>query len=469
MNNVDVLVIGGGISGLATARLLANTGLSVEVWERNKRPGGKICTHHYNGYTLEQAASMVLNFHPEINRFLEECNLVECKTPVSPVSSRYLVHDGRLIKIPMELRKLIASPIWSLRGKMRLLMEPFIPPGGNENETVAQFIRRRFGNEMLIKAMEPYIAGPLASNPELANAYSTLPRMTTLERRYGSVTMGVLVNKLLRRRTAAVTESFSFHGGMSTLVETLANNPGLRFRKDCTAITLISEKGGWLVQGHSMAGEKAVRTRQVVLSVPAYVAASLIGELNTELQELLCGIEYVPISVVHTGFRQEAVSHPLDGNGFLIPGNYGLVSTGCLWMSRLFPGRAPNREVLFSNYLGGSRMPVAAKWGKEQSVAAVMAGLKPLLGIREEPVMVRIDRHEEGLPLYHGTYQKRIRAIDKQLQNLPGLYLVANYIGGVSVRDRIASAFETSNRILSIHGVGSQGKLNRIVHVNATA
>jgi oxygen-dependent protoporphyrinogen oxidase len=468
MNNVDVLVIGGGISGLAIARLLANTGLSVEVWERKHRPGGKICTHQYNGYTLEKSASMLLNFRPEINRFLEQCDLTECKTPLSPVSSRYLIHNNRLIKIPMELRKLIASPIWSLRGKMRLLVEPLIPPGGNEDETVAQFIRRRFGNEMLVKAMEPYIAGPLASSPDLANAYSTLPRLTTLERRYGSITMGVLVNRLLRRRTASVTESFSFKGGMSTLVESLANNAGFQFRKDCTATSLIRNKEGWLIQGHSATGEKSVRTRQVVLSVPAYVAASLIGDLNSNLQELLSGVEYAPVSVVHTGFRREAVPHPLDGNGFLIPGRCGLVSTGCLWMSRLFPGRAPEEEVLFSNYLGGTRMPVAATWNEEQSVAAVMEGLKPLLGIREEPVMIRIDRHKKGLPLYHGAYQKRTRAIDEQLQSLPGLHLAANYLGGVSVRDRIVCAFDMSNRILSIHGKGSHEKLNEIVFANAT-
>ncbi len=468
MNNVDVLVIGGGISGLAIARLLANTGLSVEVWERKHRPGGKICTHQYNGYTLEKSASMLLNFRPEINRFLEQCDLTECKTPLSPVSSRYLIHNNRLIKIPMELRKLIASPIWSLRGKMRLLVEPLIPPGGNEDETVAQFIRRRFGNEMLVKAMEPYIAGPLASSPDLANAYSTLPRLTTLERHYGSITMGVLVNRLLRRRTASVTESFSFKGGMSTLVESLANNAGFQFRKDCTATSLIRNKEGWLIQGHSATGEKSVRTRQVVLSVPAYVAASLIGDLNSNLQELLSGVEYAPVSVVHTGFRREAVPHPLDGNGFLIPGRCGLVSTGCLWMSRLFPGRAPEEEVLFSNYLGGTRMPVAATWNEEQSVAAVMEGLKPLLGIREEPVMIRIDRHKKGLPLYHGAYQKRTRAIDEQLQSLPGLQLAANYLGGVSVRDRIVCAFDMSNRIFSIHGKGSHEKLNEIVFANAT-
>jgi protoporphyrinogen/coproporphyrinogen III oxidase len=138
-------------------------------------------------------------------------------------------------------------------------------------------------------------------------------------------------------------------------------------------------------------------------------------------------------------------------------------------MSRLFPGRAPEGEVLFSNYLGGTRMPVAAMWNEEQSVAAVMEGLKPLLGIREEPVMVCIDRHKKGLPLYHGAYQKRVRAIDEQLQSLPGLHLAANYLGGVSVRDRIVCAFETSNRILSIHSKRSHEKLSKIVLANATA
>ena len=251
MNDVDVLVIGAGISGLAIAHLLAQTGVSVQVWEQGKRPGGKIRTEKHNGYLLEQAASMVLNFRPEVNRFLSESGLQQSKALLSPGTNRYLLHKGQLLKLPMKLGQMITSPMWSLQGKLRLLLEPFIPSSYDENETVSEFIRRRLGNEFLERAMEPYIAGTLASDAEHANAIATLPRLTALEKRYGNLTLGVFVHRVLGKRTATVQESFSFHGGMATLIETLARNPGIRFRNGLSVTELNPCGQGWLVHGRS--------------------------------------------------------------------------------------------------------------------------------------------------------------------------------------------------------------------------
>lgn len=449
MNDVDVLVIGGGISGLAIAHLLAQAGISVEVWEQDKRPGGKIRTERHDGYLLEQAASMVLNFRPEVNRFLSESGLEDEKVILSPGTNRYLLHKGQLLKAPMKLGQMITSPLWSKQGKLRLLLEPFIPSGYNENETVSEFIRRRLGSEFLEHAMEPYIAGTLGSDVERANAVATLPRLTTLEKRYGNLTLGVFVHRVLRKRTATVQESFSFQGGMSTLIETLAKSPAMYIRKGLSATELIPTAQGWLVQGQSSMSEHVIRARQVVVSVPADKAATLTGPLDSELQSLLNGIEYAPLSVVHTGFARAAIQHPLDGNGFLMPKNCGLASTGCLWMSSLLPERAPQDKVLLSNYLGGARMPTAASWDEDRSVAMIMKGLKPLLGIRSEPEMVHIHRHEQGLPLYYGAYPARMQAINERLRQLPGLHLAANYRGGVSVRDRIVCAYSTTDKILA--------------------
>ncbi|MCH7696502.1 MAG: protoporphyrinogen oxidase [Proteobacteria bacterium] len=449
MNDVDVLVIGAGISGLAIAHLLAQTGVSVQVWEQGKRPGGKIRTEKHNGYLLEQAASMVLNFRPEVNRFLSESGLQQRKALLSPGTNRYLLHKGQLLKAPMKLGQMITSPMWSLQGKLRLLLEPFIPSGYDENETVSEFIRRRLGNEFLERAMEPYIAGTLASDAEHANAIATLPRLTALEKRYGNLTLGVFVHRVLGKRTATVQESFSFHGGMATLIETLARNPGIRFRNGLSVTELNPCGQGWLVHGRSSMSEHAIKAQQVVMTIPADKAAALTGPLDSELQGLLNGIEYAPLSVVHTGFARSAIQHPLDGNGFLMPKNCGLASTGCLWMSSLLPGRAPEGKVLLSNYLGGARMPTAASWDEDQSVAMIMKGLKPLLGIRSEPEMVHIHRHGQGLPLYYGAYPARMQAINERLRQLPGLHLEANYRGGVSVRDRIVCAYTTTEKILS--------------------
>jgi len=448
MSDADVLVVGGGISGLAIATSLVHKGISVELWESSSRPGGKIETDRDSrGYVTERAANMVMNFRPEVNRFIEQSNLVAKKSMLAPVVRRYMMHDAKLVTVPTTLAAMISSPVWSLAGKLRLLAEPFVCKGGHEDETVSEFITRRVGREVLEKAMEPYVSGVLASNPDLANAYSVLPRMTRLEERFGSLTLGIMIHKFLRRRTATIQEAFSFRGGMSTLVKSLVNNPGIRFRPDHTVVELETHGSDWRVMGSASGTELSVTARQVVLSVPANTAAQLLHPLDRDLAQLLRGIQYTPIAVVHTGFDRHAIKHALDGTGFLIPRRAGVAATGCLWMNSLFPNCAPQDRVLLTNYLGGARLPEAAEWDDERSVAEILNTITPLLNIRGEPEMLRINRHHRALPLYHGNYYGRMKTLADRLQQLPGVHLEANYRGGVSVRDRIACACIAAKRI----------------------
>jgi oxygen-dependent protoporphyrinogen oxidase len=463
MSDIDVLVIGGGISGLATATSLVQQGLSVELWESSVRPGGKIETDRDNrGYVTERAANMVMNFRPEVNRFIEQSNLVASKSILAPVVRRYMIHDDKLVTVPTTLGAMIGSPIWSPAGKLRLLAEPFIRKGGHEDETVSEFINRRVGREVLEKAMGPYVSGVLASDPDMANAYSVLPRMTALEERYGSLTLGILKHKVLRRRTATPQEAFSFSGGMSTLVKSLVNNPAIRFRPDHTAVELVKHGSNWRATATTYGTDLSVTARQVVLSLPADAAARLLGPLDQDLAQLLRGIQYTPVAVVHTGFARDAIKHPLDGTGFLIPQRASAAATGCLWMSSLFSEQAPAGNALLTNYLGGARLPDAVQWDDRRSVAEILDVINPLLDIRDEPDMVRIDRHNRALPLYHGNYHARMRAVTDRLAQIPGLHLEANYRGGVSVRDPIACGYMAAQRIAEELATSSRSSRKKV-------
>ncbi len=450
MSDTDVLVVGGGISGLSVAWWLAQDGLRVEVWEQDGRAGGKIATDHNDGYQTERAAAMALNLGPEIGNLLKASGLGARRQTRPESGQRYLADSGRLVAVPTKFGALLNCSLWSLRGKLRMLREPLVPKGGHDEETVSEFVHRRLGSEVLEKALEPYIAGPLASDPDLANAYSVLPRLTTLERRYGSLAFGMLANRLMGRRAAVTSEAFSFPGGMTALVDALANSPDVHLRTGHAAVELHPDRNGWTVHGTSPQGECTRHAKQVVVCTPAANAAALLAPLDGELHQLLRGINYAPVSVVHTGFARAAIKHRLDGSGFLIPRGERRDPTGCLWISSLFPGRAPQDKVLLSSYLGGARRPAAADWGDDHSVAQLMKTLRPLLTIRGEPEMVRIDRHRNALPLYHGAYPARMDAIETSLRRLPGLHLAANYRGGVSVRDRITQAYSTALRIRSI-------------------
>ncbi|WP_435627683.1 protoporphyrinogen oxidase [Candidatus Ferrigenium straubiae] len=450
MDKIDVLIIGGGISGLASAWWLARAGMSVEVWEAGERPGGKIASTRQDGYLTERAASMVLNFRPEVAELVREAGLETAKTTRLPAAEarRYLLHGGCLQALPMRLGAMVASPLWSLRGKLRLLAEPFVFSGGRADEPVSEFITRRLGREVLEKAMEPFIAGMLAADADQASAAAVLPRLVALEQRYGSIAAGVLVNRILRKRAASTTEAFSFRGGMGTLAETLARTPGIDLRTGHAAEELVRERDGWQAVAATPYGQRTVSASQVIVATSAPAAAALVDTLDDELAELLRGIGYASVTVVHMGLARDAVGHALDGSGFLAPKRESATLTGNLWMSALFPDRAPPGKVLLTSYLGGARAPRVVDLDDARIADEAFGTLRPLIGLKADPEMVRIDRHREALPLYHGAYQARMRAIAARLQHLPGLHLEANYRGGVSVRDRLACGHAVANRIL---------------------
>jgi len=450
MDKLDVLIIGGGISGLSIAWWLARGGLAVEVWEADDRPGGKIRSSQQDGYLTERAAAMVMNFRPEVVELVREAGLETAKTVRLPAAEarRYLLHGGCLKALPMRLGAMMASPLWSLRGKLRMLAEPFIPSTCKEDESVSDFVVRRLGREVLEKAMEPFVAGTLAADPDRTSAAAALPRLTALERRYGSITAGVLVNRLLRRRTACTTDTFSFRGGMGVLAKTLITTPGITVRTGCTVEELVSERDGWRATATTSEGQCSMFARQVIVTTPAPIAATLIAPLDAGLAELLRGINYAAVTVVHTGMDRNAVGHPLDGSGFLASRRESKTLTGNLWMSTLFPDRAPPGKVLLTSYLGGARGPHVMDWSDERIVDETLRTLRPLLDLKADPEMLRIDRHSQALPLYHGAYQARMQAITLRLQQFPGLHLEANYRGGVSVRDRLARGCTVANQIL---------------------
>ncbi len=455
MSQTDVLIIGAGISGLSLGWWLARHGLQVEIWEADDRVGGKMKSTRQDGYLTERAAAMVMNFRPEVSELIAETGLESVKTTrqAEAEARRYLLHNGQLTDLPMRLGSMALSPLWSLRGKLRLLAEPFIPPVYRKDESVSRFIKRRLGKEMLEKAVEPFVAGTLASDPDLASAEACLPRLTALERRYGSITAGIIVNRLLRRRTACVTDTFSFRNGMTTLVDTLARTSGMQISTSYQVADLTRKANAWQVTANTPNGRRSIHASQVVVTTPASQAATLVSSLDNGLAGLLREIKYAPVNIVHTGFDRTAIRHALDGTGFLVPrdalGKENPALTGNLWMSTLFPNRAPEGKVLLSSYIGGARMPEVQGWDTEHCLRTTLSGLTRLLGIKADPEMVKVDRHMRALPLYHGPHQARLQAIATRLQQLPGLYLEANYRGGVSVRDRIARSRIVAKQILA--------------------
>lgn len=447
MNNPQVLIIGGGISGLSTAWWLVQRGIGVEVWEAGERPGGKIRTTREQGYMTERAAGLLVNHRPEIDRLILASGLENGKSVQTDSLNRYILQQGRLARVPMKAPALMASNLWSWRTKLRLMSEILIPRGGHASESVGEFITRRFGSEVLETTIEPFVAGTLASDVELASAQAVLPRLTELEQRFGSITMGMLVRRFIRRHRINCAQTFSFHNGMSELVNTLGAAPGVNLRCGLRVASISREGKSWRVIADSANGHHIMCVPRLVLSVPADTTSDMLRDTDEELASLVGGINYAPLAVLHLGFRHSQIRQRLDGTGFLVPRREDRGFNGNLWMSGLFPERAPEGHVLLSTYLGGARHPRQLDRDDMSMAESVLAGLSPLMGIRGLPDYARVDRHPRGLPLYHGDYPARLEQIRRCLRKLPGLHLNANYIDGVSVRERIFQGMRTADAL----------------------
>ncbi len=447
MNDTEVLIIGGGISGLSTAHWLTQQGIEVELWEADSRTGGKIRSRKDGGYLTEQAAGILMNFHPQVDQLIDRLNLNKSKSLRSKKLRRHIIHQGVLTEMPMTLPGMMTSPLWSRRTKWHLATEWLMPKRTKPHESVSEFIERRLGREILEKAIDPFIAGTLASDPNQADAAAVLPRLTALESRYGSITAGILIHKLFKRRRVNNAEAFSFKGGMQQLTDALSDSPGIDIRRNHKAVAIEPTKEGWRATANTFAGERTIRCKQLVLCTPAHISAQLTASIDTAISDPLQRVKYAPLAIVHYGFDQSQIKHPLNGSGFLIPGSERYAFNGNLWMSTLFNHRAPDGKVLMTSYLGGARRPEQICWSDQKLHHALQQNLEQLLGITGEAEYQHIDRHSEGLPLYHGAYQQQIEQLTKEVQSWPGLHLAGNYLGGVSVRERIFQGKQTADRI----------------------
>jgi len=446
--DVDVLIVGGGVSGLSAAWWLAQRGVAAELWERAPTLGGVVGTRRVGGYAMESGASLMLNFRPEVTAFIEQSGLAPEKLALRSDAPRFVVQRGMLAQVPTRLGSQAFTPFWSGCGRLRLLAEPLIPRGGDEAETASAFVTRRLGCEALEKVFEPMLASTFGCDPDLAQARAVLPRLTALEQRFGSIAVGVLVRKL-RRQAAPAMEMFSFKGGMQSLIDALARNPGVSVRTECTAAVLVREPDGWAALACAREGERRLRARHVVLSVPAMEAAELLDPNDPELAALIGGLEYAPLAVVHLGFERAAIEHRLDGMGFLVPRAEARALLGCQWSAGVLAERAPGGRVLLSAFLGGARAPQIAQWDEAAIAGAALDQLTALLGLRDAPETTQVVRHTRGLPLYHGNHLRRVRDVRERLRRWPGLHIAANYLDGVSTRDRIVSGYAVAGEICS--------------------
>jgi oxygen-dependent protoporphyrinogen oxidase len=388
---------------------------------------------------------------PAVGALLREAGLEARLLPTGAAARRrYVVRGGRPTAVPLSPPQLLASPLFSLAGRLRVLWEPWAARGRGGEESVAALARRRFGQEVLDYAVEPFVAGIFAGDPERLSARHAFPRLVAMEERHGSLLRAAVAAARERRAAGAAPgpASYSFAEGMEELPRELAAGLGDALRTGSPVRSVRRTDAGWEV---SAGGADAPTTFDAVILA---VAAHQLSGLRFEAGEAgalraLEEVRYAPIAVAALGFRREDVPHPLDGFGMLVPRVERRRVLGVLFTSTLFPGRAPEGHALLTVFLGGERNPELAALPADEREAIVREELAALLGVRGEPVFRHHAAWPRAIPQYvlgYGEVGARMDALERAN---PGLHLAGSYRAGVSVGDTLASGLAAADAVLA--------------------
>ena len=444
-SDVDVIVVGGGISGLASAWLLCQRGVQVVLLEAAARTGGTIATTRERGCLLESGPNSALETSPLIGSFLADLGISDRRIDPNPEArERFVVRQGRLHALPLTPFALLATPLFSTRAKLRILREPFIGRGAPDSEEpVAGFVRRRLGGEFLDYAVNPFVGGVFAGKPEALSLSAAFPRLHELERQHGSVIRGYLLEARVRRRdrekSKRTAPMFAFTDGMQTLPDALAQQlPRVEIRSE--VMSIAADRGSYIVNASTPSGAHELRARAVVLAVPAYAAARIVMPFAPQAAAALAAIRYAPLAVVHSAYRRGVIAHRLDGFGLLVPECERRKILGTIFSSALFANRAPDELELLTTFVGGERQPELAQLDDADLADMVCLEHAALLGASARPEFVRVRRWSQAIPQYTIGHAQRIAKVEATERAYPGAFFCANYRGGVSIGDCIESA-----------------------------
>lgn len=441
--NTRITILGGGISGLATAHWLNRAGFEVTVLEAEDEPGGSMVTLKEEGFLVDCGPNSGLDTSPLIQRLVEEVGLADELIYANDAGGRrYILKHDRLHALPTGPGAFLKTKLFSIGAKCRLLAEPFIwKSDDGYYQSIADFVRRRLGREFLDYAINPFCSGVFAGDPEKLSVKSAFPKLYRLEEVYGGLIKGMIKGAKERRERREVSKQyarmFSFAKGMQSFPKAIAGTLGDRVRFGCEVQEVRRSGNKWQVTFRRGGDTHEIDTNVVVSALPAYRAASIFSGLDQTLADHLKEIYYPPVKMLFLGYRKSAVGRPLDGFGFLIPEKENKSFLGAIWSSVLFPGRAPGDAAAFTLFVGGARSPELLEGDSDALNRTVLAEFSEIMSIGEPPLFIREHVWSRAIPQYTLGYIEHERYFEQFENEHPGLFLSGNFRRGISVGDCI--------------------------------
>jgi protoporphyrinogen/coproporphyrinogen III oxidase len=444
-------ILGGGISGLSLGFFLRELGEEVLIIESTKRVGGAIKTESKDGFTYEFGPNSLLNTSSKITDLIKKIGLESELIQANAIAkNRYIVKNGSLVALPSSLVTFISSSLFSFKAKLRLLKEPFIPKGTNENESLSTFVSRRLGQEFLDYAINPFVAGVYAGDPNQLSVKYAFKKLFELEQKYGSLIKGQINGAKERKKRGEVAKNsagmISFKNGLGSLITYLEKYLEASILKDCSIEAIHQLNDGW-----SVSFKHVLETADfdlLINTIPAHKQMDLpFTFLKKDNRKTFQEVYYPPVTVVQVGYEKSTISHELDGFGYLTPEKEGRKILGCLFSSQIFDNRAPQDHILLTNYIGGARQPEQASLSDNDLLDLVYEEHKQLLGAKEKPVFSEIIRWKKAIPQYTTHYAVVKMSIEEMEKANPGLVFSGNWVNGISMSDCITQAAALAEKL----------------------
>ncbi|HLJ22510.1 MAG TPA: protoporphyrinogen oxidase [Candidatus Acidoferrales bacterium] len=457
-----VIVIGGGISGLACAYQLQQNGIPVRLLEAGNRPGGVIATEERDGFRFDLGPQSFLSTEPLL-ALIDAVGLREQLLHANPRAPRYILVGGKLVAAPLAPPSLLTTPLLSARTKFRLFTEiarHTRPPA--EDESIAAFVRRKFGDQILNRLVAPFVSGVYAGDPERLSMRAAFPKLHEMEMRFGSVLRGAMKSR--PAKGAPRTGLCSFREGMEALPRAIAARLGNSLHLETSvAGAHLSANGKPCIELGVVTGpqQKTLAASAIVVATPTNVASAILRGVNEKFTPFFSQIEYAPVAVVSTCYRREQIQQPCDGFGFLVPRSEGLQVLGTVFNSSLFPNRAPEGMVTFTSFAGGATAPEFCKLSAEKIVTTVCDEVARVLGISGAPVATHLHRYERAIPQYNLGHTQTIQSLQSLAAATPGVFLAGNYLSGPSIGACVEQANRTAQDVrvylasIGVAGVGA--------------
>lgn len=475
MNKRHLVVVGGGIAGLAAAYRAAKTShdhdlaWKITLLEKDNYWGGKITTDRVDGFVIEGGPDTFIVTKPWAMKICRELGISDRLYGTNPdKNATYVLKDqelaplpeGLMMMIPSKFKPMIFTDLLSWPEKARMGLDFFIPPRKeNGDESLGGFVTRRLGRAAYERLIEPLMSGIYAGDGDQLSLTSTFPYLHELEKTHGGLIKGALAVR--RRREARRVNSANSQGkgifrtpksGLVEIVDAYLEalrEMGVELALE-TAVQAVARDGdGYQLR---LEGGNNLSCDAVIIAAPAYVTGALLEKLDPGLADDLQSIPYVSTATVSLAYPQADLPVDLDGRGYVIPRREGREALACTWTSSKFPHRAPEGQALLRVFIGRAGQEEDLEWTEEELLAAAKRELKATLGIEIEPSLTRVHIWEKAMPQYNLGHPEKLEEIDRALENYPGLEVAGNGYRGIGIPDCIHSGEQAVDRILAALG-----------------